>query len=74
MKAGEISTIGVLQTYRRTGIGVRLMLHGLQTLKAKGMTKAILGVDDYNPTKALKLYEKVGFRAKKRDFTFERTL
>jgi len=74
VKAGEISTIGVLQTYRRTGIGVRLMLHGLQTLKAKGMTKAILGVDDYNPTKALKLYEKVGFRAKKRDFIFEREL
>jgi mycothiol synthase len=74
VKAGEIFTIGVLKRYRRTGIGARLMLHGLETLKAKGMTKAILGVDDYNPTKALKLYEKVGFRAKKQDFVFEREL
>ncbi len=74
VKAGEIFTIGVLERYRRTGIGARLMLHGLETLKAKGMTKAILGVDDYNPTKALKLYEKVGFRVKKKHFTFERAL
>ena len=74
VKAGEIFTIGVLKRYRRTGIGARLMLHGLETLKAKGMTKAILGVDDYNPTKALKLYEKVGFRVKKKHFTFERAL
>ncbi len=74
VKAGEIFTIGVLKGYRRTGIGARLMLHGLETLKAKGMTKAMLGVDDYNPTKALKLYEKVGFRAKIKAFTFEREL
>jgi mycothiol synthase len=74
VKAGEIFTIGVLKTHRRTGIGARLMLHGLETLKAKGMTKAMLGVDDYNPTKALALYEKVGFRAKKKDFALEREL
>ena len=74
VKAGEVFTIGVLKTCRRTGIGVRLMLHGLESLKAKGMTKAILGVDDYNPTKAIRLYEKVGFRAKKKDITFEREL
>jgi len=74
VKAGQIFTIGVLKRYRRTGIGARLMLHGLKNLRAKGMTKAILGVDDYNPTKALALYEKVGFRAKKKDFIFEREL
>ena len=74
VKAGEIFTIGVLKTHRRTGIGTRLMLHGLETLKAKGMTRAMLGVDDYNPTKAIRLYEKVGFRAKKKFPTFEREL
>jgi len=74
VQAGDVFTIGVLKRYRRTGIGARLMLHGLETLKAKGMTKAMLGVDDYNPTKALALYEKAGFRAKKKDFTFEREL
>ncbi|MGB7062548.1 MAG: GNAT family N-acetyltransferase, partial [Candidatus Zixiibacteriota bacterium] len=57
VQAGDIFTIGVLKQYRRRGIGARLMLHALETLKAKGMTKAMLGVDDYNRTKAMKLYE-----------------
>ena len=74
VKAGDIFTIGVLKKYRRTGIGARLILHALEALKAKGMTKAMLGVDDYNPTKAMRLYEKVGFRVKKKDLVFEREL
>jgi len=74
VNAGHVFTIGVLKRYRKTGIGARLMLHGLETLKAKGMTKATLGVDDYNPTNALALYEKVGFRVKKKHFAFEREL
>ena len=74
VRAGRISSVGVLEGYRRRGIGTRLMLHGLETLKAKGMTKAILHVDDYNPTEALTLYEKVGFRVEKKDFTYERKL
>ena len=74
VKAGDIFTIGVLKKYRRIGIGARLILHALETLEAEGMTKATLGVDDYNPTKAIKLYEKVGFRVKKKSLTFEREL
>jgi mycothiol synthase len=74
VRTGEIFTIGVLKKHRRTGIGVRLMLHGLETLKSKGMTKAILGVDDHNPTKAMALYDKVGFSVIKKDFVFEREL
>ena len=70
--AGEIFTIGVLKAYRRRGIGARLMLHGLERLKAKGMTKAILGVEDNNPTQVIRLYEKLGFRVKKRDIILER--
>ena len=74
MQRGDIFTIGVLKQYRRRGIGARLMLHALEALKAKGMTKATLGVDDYNVTKAIRLYEKVGFRVKKKDLIFQRTL
>lgn len=74
VKAGEIFTIGVLKGYRRTGVGVRLMLHGLESLKSKGMVKAILGVDDSNPTKAIRLYEEVGFRVKTKHITFQKAL
>jgi mycothiol synthase len=74
VEAGDIFTIGVLKKYRRRGIGAGLILHGLEALKAKGITKAMLGVDDYNPTKAMRLYEKVGFKVKKKDLVFEREL
>lgn len=74
VKAGIILDIGVLKPYRRKGIGTRLMLHGLEALKTKGMTKALLGVDDFNPTKAIKLYEKLGFKVVKKDLTYEKQL
>jgi mycothiol synthase len=74
VQRGDIFTIGVLKKYRRTGIGARLILHAFEAFRAKGMTKATLGVDDYNPTKAMKLYERVGFKVKKKDLIFEREL
>jgi mycothiol synthase len=74
VEMGHIFTIGVLKKRRRRGIGARLMLQGLEALQAKGATKAMLGVDDYNPTKARRLYEKVGFGVKKKDLVFERGL
>ncbi len=63
-----------MKPYRKKGIGTRLTLHGLETLRAKGMTKAILDVDDFNPTKAIKLYEKVGFKVAKKYLKYEKRL
>ena len=74
VKAGDIFTIGVLKKYRRRGIGARLILHALEAFRTEGMTKATLGVDDYNLTKAIRLYEKVGFNVKKKDIILEREL
>ena len=71
-QAGEVFTIGVLKEHRRKGIGTRLMLHGLERLNAKGMTKAVLGVENDNVTHAMRLYEKLGFRVKKREIILER--
>jgi len=59
---GWILDIGVLKPYRKKGIGTRLILHGMNFLKTNGMTTAMLGVDDWNVTKAKQLYEKVGFK------------
>jgi ribosomal protein S18 acetylase RimI-like enzyme len=67
-------TIGVLKPLRRQGIGTALMLHALKFLKAKGMREAELGVDDSNPTKAIKLYERVGFKVIKKDLTYLKTI
>lgn len=71
---GTILTLGVLKQYRKKGVGTRLVLHGLETLKVKGMTRAMLNVDDFNQTKALELYEKVGFHVTNRYLTYEKNL
>ncbi len=73
-KAGWILDIGVLKSYRRRGIGARLMIEGMKLLKAKGMTEAMLGVDDQNPSRAIKLYEKVGFKATRKDIAYQKTI
>jgi len=70
MKRGWIITIGVLKPLRIKGIGTALMFHGLKFLKSKGMNEAELGVDDSNPTKAIELYKKVGFKVVKKDLTY----
>jgi ribosomal protein S18 acetylase RimI-like enzyme len=73
-KSGWILNIGVLKPYRRTGIGTKLILHGMNQLKAKGMTVTMLSVDDWNVTKAIRLYEKVGFKVTKKDVAYEKNI
>jgi mycothiol synthase len=73
-KCGWILDIGVLKPHRRTGIGTMLMLHGMRRLKSMGMTSAMLGVDDWNVTKAMHLYEKVGFKVAKKELAYERSI
>jgi len=71
LKWGWILDIGVLKPQRRNGVGARLMLHGMRVLKDVGMRNAMLYVDDMNPTKAIKLYEKVGFTVARKNLTLE---
>ncbi|MFX1598913.1 MAG: GNAT family N-acetyltransferase [Promethearchaeota archaeon] len=74
IKVGFVNVMGVLKPFRRKGIGTRLMLHILEMAKAKGMTKALLDVDDFNLTEAKKLYEKIGFNVVKKYLFYERSL
>jgi len=53
--------LGVLKPYRSKGIGKALLIHAMKFLKEKGMKEAMLGVDDTNITKAIKIYESLGF-------------
>lgn len=70
IKRGWINTIGVLKSVRRKGIGTALILHGMKDLKLRGMTEVYLGVDDANPTKAIELYKKVGFKVVHKFLTY----
>jgi len=72
--SGWIDDIGVLKPFRRKGIGTTLMLKGLHEFKNKGMKNALLYVDDENPTKAIKLYEKIGFKTVKKTLIYQKKL
>jgi ribosomal protein S18 acetylase RimI-like enzyme len=74
VKTGYISGIGVLPAYRKRGIGTRLLLHGLKVLKAKGMTSASLDTEDTKPTRAITLYERVGFKVLQEYVTYTKDI
>jgi ribosomal protein S18 acetylase RimI-like enzyme len=48
------------------------MLQGLKALRAKEMTKAMLDTTDINPTRAITLYEKIGFKVMQEYVTYEK--
>jgi len=56
-----LAVLGILKPYRSKGIGKALMIHAMKFLKEQGMEQAFLGVHDTNITKAIKIYESLGF-------------
>ena len=74
LKYGWVLDIGVLKPYRRKGVGAHLMVHAMHVLRDKGMADALLYVDETNPTKAIKLYEKVGFKVARKSIIYELAL
>jgi ribosomal protein S18 acetylase RimI-like enzyme len=72
--AGIVLGLGVLRNHRRSGIGTALMLYGLRVLRTEKMTRAILDVDDFNETGALKLYERIGFNVLEKYLTYEKSV
>jgi len=43
----------------------------MQTLRGLGMKDAFLYVDDMNPTGAIKLYEKLGFKTLRKSIIYQ---
>lgn len=74
LKWGWILDIGVLKSHRNKGIGICLMLHMMNLLTGKSMEEAVLYVDETNPTKAIQLYQKLGFRLFRKHFIYELAL
>jgi mycothiol synthase len=71
LRWGWILDIGVLKPYRRKGIGARLMLHSMQLLKEAQMEDALLYVDDMNPTNAIRLYKRLGFKVARKNIIYQ---
>jgi ribosomal protein S18 acetylase RimI-like enzyme len=65
-REGWIKDIATTQSWRGRGLGKALLLHALAEHRARGNPKVGLKVDDRNPTGAIQLYERCGFRVDRR--------
>jgi mycothiol synthase len=65
-RVGEIYVISVDPAFQGHGLGQLLVRQGLDTLRRKGVKKAMLFVDDKN-TGAKSMYEELGFKVKRTD-------
>jgi mycothiol synthase len=68
---GWVSVLGVRPAWRRRGLGEALLRHGFRTMFERGFTRIGLGVDAENTTGAVRLYERAGMRAIRRNDTWE---
>ncbi len=71
---GWVDILGVRPPWRRRGIALALLLHALTEFRARGCTRAVLGVDAESTTGALELYERAGMGVERRRDTLEKLL
>ena len=71
---GWVGSLGVLRPYRRQGLGLALLRHSFGELYRRGRRAVGLGVDAYNLTGALRLYEKAGMHVRRKHDTYEKEL
>jgi len=71
---GWVGSLGVLRPYRKQGLGLALLRHSFGELYRRGRRKVGLGVDAFNLTGALRLYEKAGMRVYRQNNTYEKEL
>jgi mycothiol synthase len=62
IEMGWLDHVSVRRPWRGRGLASALIARSLLVHRERGMTVAALGVDAENPTGALQLYEKFGFR------------
>lgn len=73
-KRGYTEAICVRKAWRGRGIAKALITESMKMHKAMGMAETAHGVDAQNPTGALQLYEGLGYRPVKTDYTFRKPL
>ena len=67
-----VGTVGTLPSHRRRGIAGALVAQVLQGAVDQGYATASLTVDAANPTGALGVYDRAGFRLRRREVTYLR--
>jgi ribosomal protein S18 acetylase RimI-like enzyme len=73
-RRGYTEDIAVRRPWRRRGLASALIVRSLSALAERGMTEAALAVDAENPSGALRVYERLGYRQIKQWTVFRRQL
>jgi ribosomal protein S18 acetylase RimI-like enzyme len=71
---GVVASLAVRSAWRQRGLGSALLRSALGKLRDRGCATAELMVDSGNATGALRLYERVGFRAFRTQLVYEKEL
>jgi len=72
VREGWIGQLGVRRPWRKRGLATALLVRSMAAFAAAGLEAATLGVDAENPTGALGIYERVGFRPIRRSVRLQR--
>lgn len=72
VREGWVGQLGVRRPWRRRGLATALLVRSMEAFRAAGLEAATLGVDAENPTGALGVYERAGFRAIRRSVRLQR--
>jgi mycothiol synthase len=73
-RRGYTESIFTIRAWRGRGVAGAMIARNLRLLRERGMTEAALSVDTENPSGALGLYEKHGFREHERVIVFRKEL
>ncbi len=67
---GYLATIGVVRRWRGAGLSTAVIARALRAYRRMGLASAVLDVDAANPSGALAMYERLGFRERDRTATY----
>ncbi len=73
-KVGFTESISVRRPWRKRGLASALIARSMKMFKEMGMTQTALGVDTENPSGALRVYERMGYRTASQSTIYRRAL
>lgn len=65
-----VATVGTIAAHRGRGVAAELLARVLQAARDQGYDTSSLTVDAHNPTGALGVYDRAGYRLNRREITF----
>jgi mycothiol synthase len=71
---GYVGTLGVLREHRKKGLGTALLAQSLRVLRQAGMEAVHLHADADNLTGAMHLYGRLGFKLRKTQVAYRKTM